>query len=1391
MFQNTHRFFAFYPSHVCCMKTLFTIPFTVFSFLFAAAQAPVNDNCAGIIDLGEVPYCSQPAQFTNLNATTSNIDAANNIPFCWTNCDRDVWFQFNLPANGSITDVSIGVWGNIAGNGSLKMPQLAVYRGDCVFNGLAELACTIAPVNVNELHLDLFGLTPGVPYFLRIKDHSTTGTPNWGTFKLCVGPYIPDINMGDAPGTASCSGTLWDSGGPDGDYQSSENETFVICPSDFHQCIALNFVSFATENNYDFIRVYEGNNTSGNLIQELDGSGSNLELQLSSDCVTIEFESDLSAINEGFQMTWQCSAAACDAPPPALPSNATCDHALNINGCDNGPEIIPLSPGEGNPNFLQDGVNQGCFLLPLPEFNHAFFYFQAQANGKFGFAVQSANPNEASDIDFNVWGPINSVADICNFVSSHQPIRSSWDEGPDLTGLADVHPVFGTTVNDNFDCGSPNTPGTDPPFGTADDFVRRINVLTGQIYVILLDDYDGNIQKNGIAIDFSGTSDGVLGALSPPITVGNDTFSCNGAPVQLHVTGGVSYTWTPSAGLSCTTCPNPIANPSQTTTYQVQVVDVCQTFTGTVTVSTELALNVQNDTAICNGQSVVMGHNIPQPGVTYAWTPNDGSLNDPSAPNPVATPLQTTVYTLTASQGPCISTRVVTVAVVNLDLQLSVQDTSICRGQSLEITAMTNPANLPINWSPLTQLQVQPGGMSAVATPTGNIIYSVSASLPGCMRKETLSIQVDVLPTDLSISPNDTLVCSGSQVLLVSPSYSGAIFPNLQFVWQTAAGQTFPDSQYFFLANPSVTTIYQRITTNGACVDTASATINIIPVPSLTVTPASPQLCIGESTPLVVGNAAGLTNPQWSPPIGLSCIECTNPTAAPSSTTTYQFTADVAIGCTASVSVTVEVNQQPQYQFPNDTLCAGESILLNLIADSTVTYTWTSNPPGFVSTEAQPTDTLQQTTSFLVTLENGCTVKAQFTIPVVPAGNLMVSDDKTVCAGVAFQITASGSYPGTYIWSNGATGQVVPVLPTQATTYTVTYSYPLPKIQCQVVDSVTIGVQGEVAQVQFPSDTLLCPGDSVLLNSFATPGATYNWASDPPIFSSNDAIPPVFYPEESATYSVTTTLGNCTVTYNVDLTVFNPQMVVSEDTSVCAGETITISADAFLTGDYLWTPGGVVPTFVDTVTANRQYTLRFEYGEGCIYKDTVNVAVIPNFTIKLVSDPDTNRINAGEPIMLDAFVPGTNVSNFIFNWLENSTEPVGNTQQITVTPITSDSTVTYMVTVVSPAGCVNTESITFFIIQPNIKVPNAFTPNGDGSNDSFGLAIIEGVASVEKMEVYSRWGQKVFASNDPSARWDGTIDGKQAPSDVYVYIIFWRGGDGALSVAKGEVTLLR
>ncbi|MCB9298400.1 MAG: hypothetical protein H6559_35610 [Lewinellaceae bacterium] len=91
-------------------------------------------------------------------------------------------------------------------------PQIAIFRGDC--GGLAFLGdCSSASQGDNQLRLDILGLTPNTTYYLVVNDYSVSATPNSGDFTLCVEQYVLTVNIGDQPGSASCFGTLYDTGG--------------------------------------------------------------------------------------------------------------------------------------------------------------------------------------------------------------------------------------------------------------------------------------------------------------------------------------------------------------------------------------------------------------------------------------------------------------------------------------------------------------------------------------------------------------------------------------------------------------------------------------------------------------------------------------------------------------------------------------------------------------------------------------------------------------------------------------------------------------------------------------------------------------------------------------------------------------------------------------------------------------------------------------------------------------------------------------------------------------------------------------------------------------------------------------------------------------------------
>jgi gliding motility-associated-like protein len=320
---------------------------------------PGNDNCSGIIDLGDIPICPVIGTFTNVDATGSVVftDPTLEQPTCWNGGapDADVWFSFNVPVGSPILDVFIEVNGVPGTNGSILQPQLAVYRGDCELDGLEELACAVSGTGATDVELEILGLTPGFTYYMRIDDWSATAADNWGDFELCISEPLQVFNIGEEPGSGACSGTLFDSGGPDGNYQNNETYTFVICPDELTNCIDLNIVSTSIETNFDNLTIFDGDNTSGAQLWNFTGSGGAVNLQAGTDCITVLFDSDISITQAGFELNWECSSTPCATTlfpceetqpifglPFAANNQTTCGSGDDVNDgpCGDGSSVL-------------------------------------------------------------------------------------------------------------------------------------------------------------------------------------------------------------------------------------------------------------------------------------------------------------------------------------------------------------------------------------------------------------------------------------------------------------------------------------------------------------------------------------------------------------------------------------------------------------------------------------------------------------------------------------------------------------------------------------------------------------------------------------------------------------------------------------------------------------------------------------------------------------------------------------------------------------------------------------------------------------------------------------------------------------------------------------------
>ncbi len=88
-----------------------------------------------------------------------------------------------------------------------------------------------------------------------------------------------------------------------------------------------------------------------------------------------------------------------------------------------------------------------------------------------------------------------------------------------------------------------------------------------------------------------------------------------------------------------------------------------------------------------------------------------------------------------------------------------------------------------------------------------------------------------------------------------------------------------------------------------------------------------------------------------------------------------------------------------------------------------------------------------------------------------------------------------------------------------------------------------------------------------------------------------------------------------------------------------------------------------------------------------------------------------------------------------------------------------------------------------------IYVPNTFTPNGDGLNDTFGIT---GEAIRDfNLVIYNRWGEMIFETTNMNERWDGTFKGKTAPQGAYAYSLSAQGPTGGRQTKKGTFNLIQ
>ena len=414
---------------------------------------------------------------------------------------------------------------------------------------------------------------------------------------------------------------------------------------------------------------------------------------------------------------------------------------------------------------------------------------------------------------------------------------------------------------------------------------------------------------------------------APPVAdAGPDRTICAGEQVTLQGSGGVSYSWSPTTGLSDPNIANPVASPAQDTEYILTIIDVngCEaTDSMMVLIDNAFPVDAGLNQSICEGGTTQLAATASG-ATSYSWSPA-ALLDNPNVPNPQTVNLQTstTFYVTASNANGCTGTDSVVVEIFELEL---LADTSVCQGESIVLESISN--GVTFAWTP-TQGLDNPNISNPSATPTATTTYTLTAtSTDGCTS--TKSVTVTLLPGPEANAGTDETICFGESTQL-----------------NGSGGTLYRWSPEFFLSNPNVAnptsspqtdiTYALTVTDANGCTDTDEVNIIVNQAPPVAAG-ADQVICEGETVQL---EASGALSYEWAPNPSLSSLTIPNPMASPTNSTEFAVTGTDANGCSASDIVVVSVNPIPEGRIRAvNRLCVGEGI--QLIASGGDSYVWST-----------------------------------------------------------------------------------------------------------------------------------------------------------------------------------------------------------------------------------------------------------------------------------------------------------------------------------------------------------------------------------------------------------------------------------------------------------------
>jgi len=322
-------------------------------------------------------------------------------------------------------------------------------------------------------------------------------------------------------------------------------------------------------------------------------------------------------------------------------------------------------------------------------------------------------------------------------------------------------------------------------------------------------------------------------------------------------------------------------------------------------------------------------------------------------------------------------------------------------------------------------------------------------------------------------------------------------------------------------------------------------------------------------------------------------------------------------------------------------------------------------------------------------------------------------------------------------------------------------------ISCRIASNITIINVNPLPAFAGNKSQVGCTGSNFTLNEVGGNGFTYQWLG-PNGFSSqsqNLSLVNVSF-KDSGLYTVLVKTANgCARTDSFNVVVYpGTKAVAGAGGNICEGSSILLSASGGV--KYTWSPAtglsstsSANPLASPVDTTNYKVIVTNQY--GCS-----DSTIVPVFVYKkpIVNAGPDQAIFEGDSVVLAATIQG-NTSSFYWT----PAQYISNTGVLSPS-VSPPANQTYTLYAVAAPSCPAESDNVFVRVYKKLTIPNIFSPNGDGINDSWLIGNMDTYPNAN-LKVFTRTGQAVFEMKTGGSFWDGTYNGKPVPVGTYYYVI--------------------